>query len=145
MEKRPSKKEAMRTGPGGNWHKEQTLRKAAETGLQTIRTRLSIPRCYLHTVSYIARQTPVYMPIKPPNAVNAQLLHLKLYNSFRCPVTLSITLFGAGPIPNTVWLPLAICVLPASAITSATIPRLMAVACKVSNSSSLLTCNATFA
>jgi hypothetical protein len=73
-------------------------------------------------------------------------LHIwSIYNSFRCPVTWSIRLLGAGPIPKTVWLPLAICVLPASAITSATRPRLIAVACKVSRSSSLLTCNATFA
>jgi hypothetical protein len=73
------------------------------------------------------------------------LSSLYTYNSFKCPVTLSITLLGAGPIPSTVWLPLAIWVLPASAITSATSPRLIAVACNVSRSSSLLTCSATFA
>jgi hypothetical protein len=70
---------------------------------------------------------------------------LSIYNSLRCPVTLSIRLLDAGPIPKTVWLPLAICVLPASAIISATRPKLTAVACKVSKSSSLLTCSAIFA
>jgi hypothetical protein len=73
------------------------------------------------------------------------MLNSVSYNSFRCPVTLSITLFGAGPIPNTVWLPLAICVRPASAITSATSPKLIAVACSVSSSSSLFACSAIFA
>ncbi len=67
------------------------------------------------------------------------------HNSFNPPVTLSITLFGAGPIPRTVWLPLAIWVLPASAITSATNPKETAVACNISISSSLLTCSATLA
>lgn len=37
-----------------------------------------------------------------------------VYNNFSVPVILSTTLFGAGPIPKTVWLPGAICVLPAS-------------------------------
>lgn len=36
------------------------------------------------------------------------------YNSFSPPVIISTTLFGAGPTPSTVALPLAICVLPAS-------------------------------
>lgn len=67
------------------------------------------------------------------------------YNNFNFPVIWSITLFGAGPIPNTVWLPLAIWVLPASAICSATTPKLIACACKICNSSSDFTCSATFA
>ena len=76
---------------------------------------------------------------------SSSLSHLALHKSFKPPVTLSITLFGAGPMPSTVWLPLAICVRPASAMTSATRPRLMAWACSSSSSSSLLTCSATFA
>jgi len=67
------------------------------------------------------------------------------YSSFRCFVTKSTLLFGAGPTPMTVALPAAICVLPASCIIRAQIPKLIAVACRVSISSSLLTCTATFA
>jgi hypothetical protein len=71
--------------------------------------------------------------------------HNPFHSSFKCPVTWSMTLFGAGPIPKTVALPLAICVRPASWMMCATSPRLNACACNSSSSSSLLTCNATFA
>lgn len=57
------------------------------------------------------------------------------HNSFRCPVTRSTTLLGPS-MPNTVALPAAICVLPASCITLAHNPRLTASACNVSSSSS---------
>lgn len=67
------------------------------------------------------------------------------HSSFSPPVTASTTLRGAGPTPSTVWLPLAICVRPASAITSATIPRLRARAISTIISSSLLTCSAILA
>jgi hypothetical protein len=61
------------------------------------------------------------------------------------PVTWSMRDFGAGPIPNTVAEPAAICVLPASRTTLAVKERDKAVACNINSSSSEPTWRVTLA
>jgi hypothetical protein len=67
------------------------------------------------------------------------------HNNFNPPVIRSTTLFGAGPTPNTVRLPASICVRPASAITSAVTPKLLAMPISSVMSSWLLICTAILA
>lgn len=127
--------------------------------LSRLRPHLSTDRCSDSEVTCnTSRQVPSPLETKSMLAqVPSHVLFLVLitaflefpdsmsHNSFKCFVTKSTLLFGAGPTPITVALPAAICVLPASCIIRAQIPKLMAVACRVSNSSSLFTCTATFA
>lgn len=98
---------------------------------------------------------PLYLVLSSSNAHSSYVPSLpshdriffiaKSYNNFKFPVTISTTLLGPGPMPSTVALPLAICVLPASCITLAHSPKLTACACSSSISSSLFTCTVTLA
>ena len=67
------------------------------------------------------------------------------YNSLRCPVKLSNTLTGAGPIASTVLDPAAICVRPASSTIYVINPFNWAIRANSFRASSLSTLRATFA
>lgn len=89
--------------------------------------------------------TPVCIPkpvLKPPHV---PFLSHTPHSNLRWLVIRSTSLLGAGPTPSTVRLLAAICVRPASWITSATTPRLRALAISSSISSSLLVCTAILA
>src|SRR3569833_1234709 len=77
--------------------------------------------------------------------LGAALVHPLCYKSFKWPVTLSTILLGAGPTPRTVRLPASICVRPASAMTSAVIPKLRATPMSCNRSSSPFVCTAILA
>ncbi|KFY19079.1 hypothetical protein V493_08161 [Pseudogymnoascus sp. VKM F-4281 (FW-2241)] len=85
--------------------------------------------------------------IRAPNLIISPSISLLCthYNSFNPPVTLSTKLLFPGPTPNTVMLPAAICVRPASHTTSATNPAALAFAASSSIPASLLICTAILA